>query len=121
MTRTRASAKAAGSTFERQIANFLRDTLENPAIDRKVRTGAKDCGDIANVSIDGHEITLECKNCATTSLSQWVKEAKQESINAGSLCGLVVHKRRGTTKPEEQWVTCTVAELVALIKKVPPQ
>jgi len=29
--------------------------------------------------------------------------------------GLVVHKRRGTADPMQQWVTCTLADLIAIL------
>ena len=48
MSRNRNSAKQAGARFERLISDFLRDNLDD-RIDRKVRTGARDTGDVANV------------------------------------------------------------------------
>lgn len=119
MPRSRASAKKAGSSFERQIADYLAEVLDNDYIDRKPRGGAFDTGDIGGVRIDGHRLVLELKNCARMDLPAWTREAKQEAVNDGALAGLVIHKRHGTTDPMKQWVTCTVAELVALITKIP--
>jgi hypothetical protein len=121
VTRSRASAKKAGASFERSIADGLKVALDNDFIDRKPRGGAFDTGDIGGVRIDGHRLVIEAKNCTRMDLPTWTREAKQEAANDGALAGLVVHKRHGTTDPMKQWVTCTVAELVALITKLPPE
>ena len=52
---------------------------------------------------------------ARLDLPGWMAEAQIEAGNDDALAGIIVHKRRGTQKPERQWVTMTVAELVALI------
>ena len=120
MARNRQSAKAAGARFERQIADFLRDNLDD-RIDRKVKTGAKDCGDIANVR-DSHNrrIVIEAKDYGgKLNLPQWTKEAHQETENDGAHVGLVIAKRRGTTNPADQWVVMTVNDLIQLL--TPPQ
>ncbi|QWT25494.1 hypothetical protein KPL76_06305 [Subtercola sp. PAMC28395] len=44
MTRSRASAKAAGSSFERSIADYLKVCLADDRIDRRVKRGNKDTG-----------------------------------------------------------------------------
>lgn len=120
MARNRQSAKAAGARFERLISDFLRDNLDD-RIDRKVRTGAKDCGDIANVR-DSHNrrICIEAKDYGgKLNLPQWTKEAHQEAENDGAHVGLVIAKRRGTTNPADQWVAMTVNDLIQLL--TPPQ
>jgi hypothetical protein len=115
MTRNRASAKAAGSRFERLIADGLAKALNDDRIDRRVKTGAKDRGDIGGIRIHGQRLVIECKDTATLRLPEWTREARQEAGNDDALTGVVVHKRRGTTDPLEQWVSMTVADLVALI------
>lgn len=115
MTRSRSSAKTAGTRFERAIADALADALADDRIDRRVRNGAKDRGDIAGVRIHGRRLVLECKNVTTLSMPAAKREADLEAGNDDALCGLVVHKRRGTADPMQQWVTCTVADLVTLI------
>lgn len=116
MTRNRASAKAAGTTFERQVADYLAAQLDD-RIDRRVKTGAADKGDIAGVRLRGHRIVLECKNHARLDLPGWHIEAQTEAANDGALAGLVVHKRRGTAAPERQWVTMSLADLAALLRE----
>lgn len=115
MPRNRQSAKKAGTAFESLIATALRVALGDNRIQRAPRWGSVDKGDIVNVTINGKPLVIETKDVATQSLPKWTREAKVEAVNANALAGLVVHKRRGTTDPMRQWVTCTVAELVALI------
>jgi hypothetical protein len=115
MARNRRSAKAAGTRFERVVADYLREVLDCEFIDRKPRGGAFDTGDIGGVRIHGQRLVIECKDVATVSLPQWVREAQIEATHDHALAGVVVHKRRGTTDPGEQWVSMTLADLASLI------
>lgn len=119
MARNRNSAKQAGARFERQIADFLRDNLDD-RIDRRVKAGAADKGDIANVR-DSHNrrIVIEAKNTTRPNLAGWIKEAHQEAQNDNAHIGVVVHKRHGNANPADQWVSCTLEDLVKLL--TPPQ
>lgn len=115
MTRSRASARAAGTRFERVIADHLAAVVDD-RIDRRVKTGAADKGDIAGIRFHGHRLAIECKDYGgRLEPGTWMREAQQEAINDGALAGVVVAKRRGTTDPAEQWVLMTVAELAALL------
>jgi hypothetical protein len=118
MTRNRATAKAAGARFERLIADGLAEALEDTRIDRKVKTGAKDKGDIANVRHHtGQKIVIECKDRGGQFYAaEWVGEAEAERINDEALAGIVVAKRKGVTDPLSQYVVMTVSELVALLR-----
>ena len=115
MTRSRATAKAAGSSFERLIADHLAAVLDD-RIDRRVKTGAADKGDIGGIRFHGHRLVIEAKDYGgRLEAGPWIKEAQTEASNDGALCGVVVAKRRGTTDPTEQFVICTVADLVKLL------
>lgn len=114
MTRTRASAKKAGSTFERQVADYLAATVDD-RIDRRVKNGTKDRGDVGGVRIHGLRVVLECKNTAKTSLGTWANEAETERGNDDALAGVIVHKRHGKGQPADQWVTLTLADFAALL------
>ena len=115
MTRSRPSAKAAGTRFERQIADHLDSHLRG-RIDRQPRTGAKDKGDIAGVTTpDGRPIAVECKNVTRTQLANWIHEAHIEADNLGAAAGIIIHKRHGRAAPSCQWVTMTVADLTAIL------
>lgn len=115
MSRTRKSAKAAGGRFERQIADALAHHLNDDRIDRRVKRGNKDRGDIAGVRLHGQRVVIECKNTTRTDLAGWMSEAEDERGNDDALVGLVVHKRHGKGDPLDQWVHMTVRELVALL------
>lgn len=114
MGRTRASAKKAGTSFERQIANYLAEVIDD-RIDRRVKTGSKDKGDIAGVRHMGQRLVLECKNTTRIALADWANQAEIERANDDALAGIIVHKRARKTAPESQWVTMTLGELVALL------
>lgn len=121
MARTRSSAKAAGARFERQIADYLAATLNDDRIDRRVRTGANDRGDIAGLRVHGQRLVIEAKNCARSALPQWVAEAHTEAGNDDALVGVVVAKRHGVTDPGRQWVHMELRDLVALITGQRPE
>lgn len=74
MARNRQSAKAAGSRFERQIADALAAALGDDRIDRRARNGAKDRGDIAGIRLQGQRVVIECKDTATMRLPEWTLE-----------------------------------------------
>lgn len=114
MSRTRASAKAAGTRFERLIADTFATHLDD-RIDRRVKTGAKDKGDIAGVRLHGQRVTIEVKDVSRTNLGGWINEAEVERGNDDGLAGLVIHKRRAHGDGLDQYVTCTVRDLLALI------
>lgn len=114
MPRTRATAKKAGSTFERIIADYFAKHVDD-RVDRRVKTGGKDKGDIAGLRHMGQRLVIECKNTAKIALGMWAGEAEAERGNDDALAGIVIHKRVGKAQPEDQWVTMTVGELVALL------
>lgn len=114
MTRSRASAKKAGSSFERSTADYLAANIDD-RIDRRVKSGAKDRGDIGGVRHMGGRVVLECKNTAKTSLGTWATEAEIERGNDDALAGVIVHKRVGKAAPGDQWVTMTLANFTALL------
>lgn len=117
MVRNRRSAKSAGATFERATADYWRDNWDD-RIDRRVTTGAKDKGDIANLRIAGHRIVVECKDEASYNLAGWVQEAQKEAENDDALIGFVVGKRKGKSKPEDQWVILTQGDLLKLLQNI---
>lgn len=114
--RNHRSAKSAGTRFERSVADYLAATLDD-RIDRRVKTGNKDCGDIGGVrrSPCGSRIAIECKDTSKIDLPQWTREAATEAANDGALLGVVVHKRHGVTNPAQQWVSMTLGDLVAIL------
>ncbi|BAF54894.1 putative PDDEXK endonuclease [Corynebacterium glutamicum] len=117
MARSRASAKKAGTAFERLIADHLKHELGIEEIDRMPKSGALDKGDISNVrDSHGRLIAIECKNTTKMSLPQWTSQAHIEATNYAAHLGITIHKRHGTTAPGNQWVTMNVNDLIKLLK-----
>ena len=115
MTRSRSSAKAAGARFEKLIADAWAWHLKDDRIERRVTNGAKDRGDIGGIRTrTGQRLVVECKDVATLNLSGWVTEAHFEAINDNAVAGVVVHKRRGTMNPLDQYVTMTLGDLLRI-------
>ena len=115
MPRSRASARAAGTRFERSVADYLAAHIDD-RIDRRAKTGSKDRGDIGGVRTPhGGRVVVECKDVARTALADWVGEADIERGNDSAIVGLVVSKRRGTRNPGSQYVHMQLRDLVALL------
>ncbi|MFC9892131.1 hypothetical protein ACFVMC_00415 [Nocardia sp. NPDC127579] len=116
MSRSRASARAAGTRHETAVARYLAEALDDDRIERRARTGARDRGDIAGVRAPGGgRIVIECKNVTRLDLAGWAAEAEIERGNDDALAAVVVHKRHGVSEPGDQWVTLTLRDLAALL------
>ena len=113
--RSRASAKKAGSSFERSTADYLAAKVDD-RIDRRVKTGAQDRGDIGGLRHMGGRIVIEAKNYGGRLMpGPWLNECEAERGNDDALAGLVIAKRRGTTDPAQQFVLMTLGDLTALL------
>jgi hypothetical protein len=121
VSRTRASAKAAGAAAERAVADYLAQALDDDRIDRRVKRGNSDRGDIGGVRVRGERLVVEVKNCARTDLAGWIAEAQIEAGNDDALAGVVIAKRKGTTDVSRWYVHMTVAELVAILTGQRPE
>lgn len=113
---------AKGSSFERLIADYLQIEVSE-FIDRRVKTGAKDKGDIANFRVGKHRLVVECKTIKKQNpneqrppgLNSWVLEAQEEAENDDAVAGIVVHKRTGKGQPGDQYVTMTLDDFLTII------
>lgn len=116
MSRSRTTARKAGPAFERLMADALAFHLDD-RIDRRVKTGRHDKGDIGGVRTPaGHRVVVECKDYGgRIEAGPWLTETETERLNDSARVGLVIAKRRGTTDPLEQTVLMTVRDLIALI------
>lgn len=115
MTRSNSSARAAGQRFERATADYLRSALDD-RIDIRPKNGRKDRGDIGGVRTPlGDRVVIECKDHNRLELSTWLNEAEVERGNDEAAIGVVVHKKRGTADPSQQYVTMTLGALVTLL------
>ena len=114
MTRNRKSAKDAGAKFESSVAAYLNDHVDD-RIERRRLSGGRDRGDISGLRHMGERVVVEVKNTARIDLAGWAAEAELERRNDDAVAALIVHKRHGKGQPGDQWVTCTLADLVALL------
>ena len=103
-----------GSSMERLVADYFK-VNGFPFADRRVKTGAKDTGDIGGVHVHDQRIAIEVKNTARISLGVWASEAEVERFNDGALAGVVIHKRHGKGQAADQWVTLTLADFTAIL------
>jgi len=116
MTRNRKSARTAGTAFELLIANYLSFEVDD-RIERRVKHGAHDRGDISGLRVLGNRVVIEAKDYGgQIKAGEWIREAHIEMGNDDAAAGIVVAKRKGTTAPGEQWVLMTVDDLIALIQ-----
>ena len=106
--------KQKGTAMERLVADGFAAALEDYRIDRAPLRGAADRGDIANLVSPFGRVAVEVKNTKRLELAEWVKEAEVERGNLDAVAGVVIHKRRGKGRFEDQYVTMTVRDLLAL-------
>lgn len=114
MTRNRKSAKDAGARFESSVAAYLNVHVDD-RIERRRLSGGRDRGDISGLRHMGARVVVEVKNTARIDLAEWAAEAEVERGNDDAVAGLIVAKRHGKGRPEDQWVICTLGDLVALL------
>lgn len=115
MTRSRASAKGAGTNHETKVAHYLAVWVDD-RIERRARNGAKDRGDIGGLRHLGLRIVIECKDYAgRINAGPWLTEADIERGNDDAGVGIVVAKRARKAHPGDQIVMMTLRDLVALL------
>lgn len=122
MSRSRTTARKAGAAFERAIADYLKEALQDDGVDRQVKTGSRDLGDIRGVTdAHGNPIAIECKDYGgRLHPTAWIREAHTEAANKNTNTGIIIAKRRGTTRPADQWVITTLEDLTRLIGRKDP-
>lgn len=103
MARNRTSAKKAGSGFEQQVADYLSCVLDDDRIERRVKRGSKDRGDIAGVMYHGGRVVIECKAESRVSLWEYLEEAEVERANDDAILGVVVVKVPGRGPKGTAW------------------
>jgi hypothetical protein len=116
VVRNRASAKKAGSTFERLVADHAAAVLDDDRIDRRVKSGIRDRGDIGGMRTSfGERIVVECKDTTRVELGKWWHEVEVEKDNDSAPVGVIVHKRVGKAAAGEQWVTLTLTDFLRIV------
>lgn len=118
MVRSRASAKAAGSRFEKLVADHAAWVLKDDRIERRARNGSKDRGDIGGIRTPfGERVVVECKDTSRLELGMWINEAETEAGNDDAAVAVVVHKRKGKGPAAvgANYVTMTLDDFLRLI------
>lgn len=99
------AASSKGQKFERLMANWFRDRLDNDGIDIRPKNGRNDRGDLGGIKTAlGANVVLELKSHNRFELAVWLEEATVEAANADAPYAAVVFKRPRTTKPEDMYV-----------------
>jgi hypothetical protein len=115
MTRNRASARKAGTSFETLVANYFARMVD-ARIERRSRNGSKDRGDLSGLRHMGERVVVECKDYGgRIEVGPWLTEADIERLHDDATAALVIAKRRGKADPGDQIVIMTLADLVALL------
>jgi hypothetical protein len=102
--------------FERVVADYLAREVDD-RIERRVRNGSKDRGDISGVrTLLGERIVLECKDYGGVyHVGEWLAEAEVERGNDDAVVGAIVAKRRGRADPSEAVVFMTLEAFSRLV------
>jgi hypothetical protein len=118
MTRSRATAKQAGTRMETATAEHLAAHVDD-RIERRRLTGAKDRGDIGGVrTIRGARVVVEVKDYnGSVQVKPWLDQAEVEAGNDDAPHGVVVFKRSRVSysNPGEQGVLMTLDTLIWLL------
>lgn len=112
MTRSRATAKAAGTAWETAIVRALIAAGWVHA-ERRRLAGAHDRGDIAGLP----GVVIEAKNTNRLDLAGAVDEANLEAANANAAIGLAWLKRKGKSSPEDGYVVMDGRTAIRLLRE----
>lgn len=115
MSSPQAKAKARGTLFERQVAEYFDQAGVFPhPVNRAPRWGSKDKGDLVGTG----EITFELKNTKAINLAAFIAEAEEESNNAGTRWPVVLVKRR-QKGVKDSYVVLTAETFLSIISELP--
>lgn len=109
-------ARTKGTAFETLITDCLAWNLKDDRIERRVKYGNKDRGDIGGIRTAlGQRVVVECKNTKRLELGVWMNEATVEAGNDDAPVKMVIHKRLGKGQALDQYVTMEVRDLILLL------
>lgn len=98
MARKSSTARKSGSNFEACAAECAAYVLEDDRIERRVKHGGKDTGDLSGLRIHGQRLVVECKDYTSRErMGAWLEEADVERGNDDSLAGAVLSHMRGVS------------------------
>jgi hypothetical protein len=112
VTRSRKSAKTAGTAWESAIVKALIEKGWAHA-ERRRLNGSHDKGDIAGIP----GLVIEAKTTNRLELAAAVDEAETEKTNAGAAHGVAWIHRKGKASPLDGYVVMTGAGFLALLKE----
>lgn len=112
MSRTRRTAKDAGTRWETAVVDAL-IAHGWPHAERRRLAGAQDKGDVAGIA----GVCIEAKDAQRHELAAWVEEAAREGTNAGARLSVAWAKRRGKPRAEDGYVVMTGAVFMQLLKE----
>ena len=112
MSRNRASAKAAGRSWESAIVTAL-IAAGWPHAERRRLAGSKDRGDVAGVP----GVVIEAKNTKAINLAAALDEATAEAINDNAPIAVAWIKRRGKASAEDGYAVVSGATFMQLLKE----
>ena len=112
MTRSRKTARAAGTRWETEIVAALQ-RAGWPHAERRRLAGARDRGDVAGVV----GVVIEAKSTNRLELAAAVDEATVEAGNAGAPIGLAWLKRKGRSAAEDGYVVMDGRTAMRLLKE----
>lgn len=113
MTRSRATARAAGTRWETEIVRAL-VAFGWPFAERRRLAGVNDRGDIAGIA----GIAIEAKNTNRLELATAVDEANTEAGNCGEgVLGIAWIKRKGRSSAEDGYVVMDGRTAMRLLKE----
>lgn len=105
-------AARKGNKYERELAAYF--NAQGVDADRLRMGGTVDKGDF-QLRAGALKVTVEAKNQKTMTLSKWLAEAQQESVNADSDLGVVAVRKRGTTDAGQSYVVLTLEDFLKLL------
>ena len=112
MTRSRATARAAGTRWETEIVRVLVEAGW-PNAERRRLAGSEDKGDIAGVV----GVCIEATNTNRLDLAGAMNEAHREGIRAGAKVSVAWIKRRGKPSAREGYVVMDGFSFIQLLKE----
>lgn len=112
------ASKQKGTAFETSLLPLLKEWYPNAM--RHPLVGAKDVGDF-HLGDNEKRFILSAKNHQTMRLAEWVDEAADRLAanfdETGQAVGVVVHKRRGTAVPFDQYATMRLGDFLWLMNR----
>ncbi len=102
------SVQQTGSAWESKVVKYLSERGLD-ARRSEAREGRNDIGDVVGLG----RWALDCKDHARFALATWVKQARQERVNARKPLSAVIVRRRGG-RVEDAYVVMDLATFATL-------